>query len=233
MAKLLNPFDANQYKPATIGVPKLPVSGPEGHLVVIVGNEIRPTKDNEGGMLALTLQIIDGEFKGSTGEWLLNLYNKSETAQRIAYEQLTSVSHVTGVFQILDADVLMNIPFRVVVALQAGENKEGYTTIKGVKDVNGNDPGKQNQGQQQHQQQPNQQFQGQQGVQNQQQQPVQGANTNWNNNTAQQPVNQPVNQQQQPVNNGGWNNQGQQQHQQQPVQNQQQAAGGPSWANNR
>jgi hypothetical protein len=227
MAKLLNPFDATQYKPAVVGVPQLPVSGPEGYKVVIAGSEVRPTKNDDGGLLALNLQIIEGDHAGSTGEYRLNLYNKSETAQRIAYEQLTAICHVTGVFQVLDTDVLMNIPFRVIVGLQKGDNKEGYTEVKGVKDINGNDPGKQGQGQhQQQQQQPaqGQQFQGQQGVQNQQQ-PVAGGNAGGWNNQAQQPVNQPVQNQQQ---NTGWNNQ-----QQQPVQGQQQAASGPSWQQNK
>jgi len=218
MAQLLNPFDATQVDPAGTA-PFFPVGT---HKVVIVGNEVKATKDETGGLLELTLQIIEGEFTGLQAPYRLNLYNKSEKAVEIAYKQLSAICHVTGVYQVLNADVLMNIPFLAVVGLQKKVKADDpdYTEIKGVKDIHGNDPGKQGQPAQQQaannfqtQQQPVQQ-QAQAGGWQQpvQQQPVQQqhpAQTGWN---------QPAQQQQ----NTGW---------QQPVQPA--ASGAPAWAQNK
>lgn len=231
-AQLLNPFDASQVAPAA-PMQNWPLGS---HKVVIVGNEIKATNDNEGGYLDLTLRVIEGEFSGFEGHYRLNLYNKSEKAVEIAYKQLSAICHVTGVYQVLDANVLMNIPFIAVVGLQkkVKQDDPDYTEIKGVKDINGNDPGKQGQAPQQ-QQQPVQQ-------------PQQQQNQAWGNQ--QQQVQQPVQQQQQPANNGGWNQpatqqqpvQQQQFQQQQPVQQgntwqqqgqQQAATGAPAWAQNK
>jgi hypothetical protein len=234
-AQLLNPFDASQVAPQA-PMQQFPIGT---HKVVIVGNEIKATSDNEGGYLDLTLRIIEGEFAGLEGHYRLNLYNKSEKAVEIAYKQLSAICHVTGVYQVTNADVLMNIPFLVIVGLQkkVKQDDPDYTEVKGVKDQFGNDPGKQGQPAQQ-QQQPVQQVQ-QQAVQQQQQA--------WGGQ--QQQVQQPV--QQQPAAGGGWNQPQQQQQQpvqqqqfqqQQPVQQQnawqqqgqqQQAANPPAWAQNK
>jgi hypothetical protein len=142
MAQLLAPFNAHEVEPAGTGGGQLPVSDKVGHLVVIVGSEIVPTKANDGGMLKLDLEIVEGPFRGDTGPYRLNLYNPNETAARIAQQQLSALCHVTGVFNVQDSAQLHNIPFRAIVALQKGDNPNGYTEIKGVLDAAGNQPGK-------------------------------------------------------------------------------------------
>ena len=142
MAKLLVPFNAHEVEPAGTGGGQLPVSEKTGHLVVITGSEIVPTKANDGGMLKLDLEIIDGPLKGESGPYRLNLYNTNETAANIAQKQLSALCHVTGVFNVQDSAQLHNIPFRVIVTLQKGDNPNGYTEVKGVLDAAGNQPGK-------------------------------------------------------------------------------------------
>lgn len=139
--KLVNPFDATQVDP-TQGMGQLPVGR---HPVVIIGSEIRPNKDNTGGMLVLELGIIDGPHKGTTGPYRLNLYNNSQKAAEIAHKQLSAICHVTGVFKVDDSAQLHNIPFMVEVGEQpkSDSNPDGkYTEIKKVFDRNGNEPGK-------------------------------------------------------------------------------------------
>lgn len=180
-----NPYDHN---------PEAPVGGnlPVGkHPVVITGGELTATKSQDGGMLVLTLQIIDGPHKGSEGVYRLNLYNNSEKAKKIAQNQLTALCYVTGQFQLGqngdDASVLIGKPFLIEVGLQQDER---YTEIKGVFYTNGDKPkqggGQQNNGQQQTQN--NNNFGGNTGNQ--------GGN-NWNGNNGQN------NQQQPNTNNGG------------------------------
>ena len=144
MAQFGMTFDATKYDPATVGA-QLPVSPAEGWPVVITASEMKETQAKDGsGFLELTLQIIDGDHKGQEGKYRLNLFNKNEQAINIAYKQMSAICHVVGVFQVSDSAQLHGKPFRAIVGLQK-EQKEGtaYTEVKGVKDINGNDPGKQ------------------------------------------------------------------------------------------
>lgn len=211
-------FDAHKVDPSQV-TSMLPVSGPEGLPVVIRASDFKPVKDEsqpdglskEHGYLQLDLEVIDGPFKGATGPYRLNLYNREPKAVEIAQRQLSAICHVVNVFKVGDSSALHNIPFRAIVALQKGENPEKYTEVKGVKDINGSDPGKSKgvaaQQQQQHQTAPG--FQG-----NQQQQPVNNGG-DWGGNggaAPQEQQQQPVLQQQQntawqpnvPANNAAW-----------------------------
>lgn len=148
MARLNQPFNAHNVDP-TQGTSGLPIGK---HRVVIVESEIKATKANDGGMLELILQIIEGDMQGTTGAYRLNLYNANPQASEIAQRQLSAICHVTGVYEVEDSSQLHNIPFMVEVGLQKGENPNGYTEVKKVFDVNGNEPGKGNSGADQSQQ---------------------------------------------------------------------------------
>lgn len=134
-------FDATQVDPAGISS-QLPVSGPEGYGVIISASEMKENKDKTGGYLELTLQVIDGEHKGETGAYRLNLFHSTAKTVEIAYRQLSAVCHAVGVFQVADSTQLHNIPFKAVVGLQKGDNPEGYTEVKGVLCSDGSTPGK-------------------------------------------------------------------------------------------
>lgn len=233
MAQLLQAFNAQQYDP-TQGVGGLPVGK---HPVIIESSEVKANSKNDGGYLQLNLKIIDGPSAGSVGAYRLNLYHQNQQTVEIAHRQLSAVCHVVGVFNVQDTQQLHNIPFIVEVDFQKGDEarQKGYTEVKRVFDINGNEPGKAGQGQQQAQPQG---F-GQQQPAQQPQQPQGGAA--W----GQQPQ-QPAAQPQQPGNGPAWGGQPAQQPQQpaapagngapawgqpqQPAQQPQQPAGNaPAW----
>lgn len=134
-------FDATKVEPAGISS-QLPVSGPDGYGVIISASEMKENKDKTGGYLELTLQVIDGEHKGETGAYRLNLFHSNAKTVEIAYRQLSAVCHAVGVFQVADSSQLHNILFKAVVGLQKGDNPEGYTEVKGVLCSDGSTPGK-------------------------------------------------------------------------------------------
>lgn len=144
--QLLQQFDATTVDP-TQGPGQLPIGR---HPVVISGSEIKATKAQNGGMLELELSITDGPSKGEKGAYRLNLYNPNQQAVAIAQRQLSALCHVTGVFKVADSSQLHNIPFIVEVGYQdgqgpnapQGENNKGYTEVKRVFDIHGNEPGK-------------------------------------------------------------------------------------------
>lgn len=146
-------FDATQIDPTqTVG--NLPVGR---HIVTVTSSDIKDTKDKGGQYLELVLTVIDGENKGASGAWRLNINHHKEQTMQIAHRQLSSICHAIGVYQINDTNQLHDKPFIVEVGIQQknDQQKEGtvYTEVKRVFDINGNEPGKR-QSQPQYQQPP-------------------------------------------------------------------------------
>lgn len=149
MANLGYTFDAMQH-PVEEGSSSLPVSGPDGYPVVILSDEWKPTKNNDGEFLEFLLEVIDGPFKGARGAHRLNLHNNSAEAVRIAHTGtagLSALCRVTQRYNLSDQNggtsQLHRIPFKVVVEQQTGANSK-YTQVVKVLDMAGNSPGKPN-----------------------------------------------------------------------------------------
>ena len=193
MAQLIQAFNAQQYDP-TQGGGSLPVGR---HPVIIESSEVKANKANDGGYLQLNVKLIDGPQTGTTGAYRLNLYHSNPQTAEIAHRQLSAICHCVGVFNVQDSSQLHNIPFIIEVGLQKGEEaaQKGYTEVKKVFDINGNEPGKAGQGAPaaQPQQQPAQGGFGQQQPAQQPQQP-QGNAPAWGGGqpAQQQPQGAPV-----------------------------------------
>ena len=144
MAQLIQAFNAQQYDP-TQGGGSLPVGR---HPVIIESSEVKANKANDGGYLQLNVKLIDGPQTGTTGAYRLNLYHSNPQTAEIAHRQLSAICHCVGVFNVQDSSQLHNIPFIIEVGLQKGEEaaQKGYTEVKKVFDINGNEPGKAGQG---------------------------------------------------------------------------------------
>lgn len=129
-------FDATTIDPA-VGSSNFPIGR---HPVVIKGSTVTPTKDQTGGMLVFTCEIIDGPHKGVSGLYRLNLWNSNTQAAEIAAKQLSAICHVVGTFQ-LNAEPkgaeLFGKPFFVIVEKQ---KENDYTQIVAVQDIQGNAP---------------------------------------------------------------------------------------------
>lgn len=232
MAALLNGgFNAHGIDPSQ-GVGQLPIGR---HLVEVIRTEIKANQANTGGYLMFTVSIVDGPNAGLEGAHRFNLYNASEEAKNIAQRQFSAVCHVTGIMEVQDSDQFLGARYFVEVGIQKGEEakEKGYTEIKKVYDIHGNEPGKQGQAPQGNQNQSGfgNQNQGQQQVQNQNQNGFgnqQQANTQGQQNSGfatATNVQMPGNQGQQQANTGF---QGQGQGQQQNGQ-QQGGQASPAW----
>lgn len=153
MTQLVAAFDPMMYDP-TQGAGSLPVGR---HPVHIEKAEVKANKANDGGYLEFLLRVIDGPAAGTTGAYRLNLYHSNPSTVEIANRQLSAICHVVNVFRLgsngQDVSVLFNIPFIAEVGLQKGEEAaaKGYTEIKKVLDINGNEPKKAGNGPQQSQ----------------------------------------------------------------------------------
>lgn len=228
MSQLHHPFNPADFDPS-----QGPGNWPLGkHPVIITKAEVTGTKDGANGMLVFTLRVTDGPEAGYENVYRLNIYHSNEDTVRIAHRQLSAVCHVLQTFQLgqngSDLTPLFNKPFIVEIALQKAKTEEdkakGYTEIRRVYDINGNEPGKPGASQNPPQQQ--QQF-------NNQQQPQQnsgnagGAGLGGGNQNAGQGNGQP--QGGQGSNNAGWGQSNQQQEAQAPAQ---QGNNGGGWGQN-
>jgi Protein of unknown function (DUF669) len=131
------PFDARTVEPASFAPPP-PLAD---YHVRITNSEPKATKDESGGYLELTLEILDpGPYLNRKIPYRLNLFNKNTQTCEIAYRQLSAVCHVVGVFNVQDSRQLWNIPFIATIGPQT--NAPTYPNVFDVKDINGNAAGK-------------------------------------------------------------------------------------------
>lgn len=144
MTQLLNAFNPMDYDP-TQGTPQLPMGK---HPVIIESAEVKANNANTGGYLSLNLRIIDGPCKGQQGVYRLSIYAATKEGCDAGFRKLSAICHVTQTFQLgqdgQQVQFLFNKPFVIDVGLQKGEEAEakGYTEVKRVFDMNGNEPGK-------------------------------------------------------------------------------------------
>ena len=105
----------------------------------IVESEMKATANGQGAFLALTIQIIDGQYANRKVFDRLNLQNQNAVAQEIAYRTLSAICHATGVIQVTDSSQLHGIPMQVKVSLRPagpgndGKMYEANNEVKGYK----------------------------------------------------------------------------------------------------
>jgi hypothetical protein len=103
----------------------------------IVGSEMKPTKDQMGQYLELTMQVIDGEHAGRKLFDRLNLVNNNPTAVEIAFKTMKAIYNALGVARVNDSAELHGKPLKVKVKLRpktaeydATNEVQGYDHIQ-------------------------------------------------------------------------------------------------------
>lgn len=144
-------FNAQQYQPQYGGGAGGLPAGPNGenvkYKVVIVNSSQNNVEKNgmvAGGYLAFDLACIEGPQTNVKHTDRLNLHHVKPEVVEIANKQLSAYCHVLNKFQFNDTAELHNIPFIVEIGLQkdAEARAKGYTEVKALFDINGNEPGK-------------------------------------------------------------------------------------------
>jgi len=125
----LTGFNANQYEDDVLALDPIK---PGTYVAVITDSEMHPTAKGNGKFLLLTLQIIEGQFKGRKVWDRLNLINPNETAVDIARRNLASICRAVGVLTPKDSSELHDKPLLVRVAQRKREdNGEVVNDVKG------------------------------------------------------------------------------------------------------
>lgn len=120
MAQLPGQFDATTVNPDSIYEPL-----PDGEYpVIIVDSEMKPTSKNDGSeYLSLSLEIIDGQYKGRIVFDRLNLVNANAKTVEIAQRTLSQICHAVGVMRVADSAELHNRPMLAKLGTEPGGTK--------------------------------------------------------------------------------------------------------------
>ncbi len=130
-------FDASQFKPNQGGGAH-PIGN--GFDFTIVSTEIKPTKDQTGGIFVVEFQTPAGRIRNN-----YNLWNQSPKAVEIAHGQLSALCHATGIFRLdwtNEGKSLVGGRGKLDVGLQNANEPDGYVEVKKVYDQQGNEPGR-------------------------------------------------------------------------------------------
>lgn len=133
MADLGINFDPNAHAQMSEGASVL---SHEGWMQAqIIASETKPTKANDGGFyLAVTWQVLDGPDKNGQVKSILNIGNKNEVAQRIAYEELATICFAANYMKPLTkSEVLHKKPMLVKMVCKADPGYQPKTEAKGYK----------------------------------------------------------------------------------------------------
>lgn len=97
---------------------------PEGdYLVVVADSTEQKTKAGTGSYLELTLEVVDGQYKGRKLWDRLNLNNPNAKAVEIAQRQLAAICRAVGVPRPQDSAELHGIPLVAAVKLREWEGR--------------------------------------------------------------------------------------------------------------
>lgn len=110
----LNGFNAATVEPSQDFEP-IPAGK---YLAVITESEMKPTKNGSGQYLQLSLQILEGPYKGRYVWARLNLHNPNPTTVQIARQELSAICRAVGVMQPADSVELHGIPLTISVKLK-------------------------------------------------------------------------------------------------------------------
>lgn len=131
----LNGFNAAEVEPSK-GFDPLPVGD---YVAMIVDSEEKTTQAGTGSYIKLTIEIVDGDYKGRKLWENLNLNNPSSEAVAIAKATLSAICRAVGVLTPRDTVELHNIPMSVKIGLEkrkdSGEMQNRIKSYKGRVDA--------------------------------------------------------------------------------------------------
>jgi len=96
-----------EFKPLPVG----------DYTCIITNSELKDTQAGNGKLLAVTFEVVDGEYAGRALWTNLNIQNPSDVAEKIGRSQLASICKAVGVMNPQDSEELHATPLVVKVGL--------------------------------------------------------------------------------------------------------------------
>lgn len=121
-------FDASAVAPKASSTP-IPAGT---YLAHVMESSIVPLKTGNGQALKLTLEVLDGQFKGRRIWDNLNIQHTNEDTQRWAQASLSALCHSINVLKLTDTSDLHFKPVRIkVVIKEASGQYDASNAVKG------------------------------------------------------------------------------------------------------
>lgn len=114
-------FDATTVAPSTGEFEPIP-NGTYPFAVVASESKVSDDKTKMG--LKLTLQVLDGEYKGRKMTTYLNLTHPNPVAQELGQKELSAICHVTNVMKLTNSQQLHDIPFKAKIRVTPKSTKK-------------------------------------------------------------------------------------------------------------
>lgn len=138
MAQLGESIDVDNIVPERGDFEPLP-AGP--YMVQVIDSDVVETKAQDGLILKLTLEVMDGPFANRKVWANLNFKNKNPTAQRIAQEAIKQICDAVGYSgQLTDSEVLHYKPLRAQLTIRKDAEYGDRNEVKRYSSLNGNAP---------------------------------------------------------------------------------------------
>lgn len=115
------PDFSNDFEPLPVG----------DYLVAIINSDFKAAKSGKGRYISLTMEVLEGDYKGRKLFYNLNVQHENEKAQMIGQSQLKKIIEAIGKTYISDTKDLHDIPFTVKVKIE--EDNNGFLNNKVVK----------------------------------------------------------------------------------------------------
>lgn len=126
-------FDATQVAPSE-SFDLLPAGD---YKAIITQSALNPLKSGGGLGLALTFEVIEGEFKGRKVWAHLNVQHTNEKAQNIAQRDLSAICHAVGVTKLTNTEALHSKPLGIKVKVKPEDGQyAAKNEIKGYVPAN-------------------------------------------------------------------------------------------------
>jgi len=107
---------------------------PDGQYpAMVTASELKDTKAGNGKFLALTFEVIDGDFKGRKLWANLNIVNPSAVAEKIGRAELASLCKAVGVANPKESEELHDVP--VIITVRKDKRDATRNEIKGYAPV--------------------------------------------------------------------------------------------------
>lgn len=88
------------------------------YIAQITDSDIKALKNGNGQSLAMTFDVLDGQYKGRKVFARLNVQHNNPQAEQIAQKQLSQLCHAIGVMQVADSAQLHNRPMKIKVKIR-------------------------------------------------------------------------------------------------------------------
>lgn len=126
-------FDAAAVEPSA---PSGPI--PAGtYLAHAIESDLKPLKSGNGTGLALTFQILDGEFKNRRVWANLNVQHSNPEAQKIGQQQLSALCRAVGVLKLTNTEELNFKPVKIRVKIRVDGTYGDKNEIAGYEPASG------------------------------------------------------------------------------------------------